>query len=146
MQNYAEIVQPHEVFESVSKKPLILAIVFTLAGLCVSSEAIFGQSAVRASQGVLDGNKIKDVKAIYPNMARVAHVQGDVVLRAAISKTGVVENLFNGQLDIIGVDDVRFGRPAGPSVPDAGSSALLLSLGIMGLVGFQRALGVRQRI
>jgi hypothetical protein len=94
MQNYAEIVQPHEVFESVSKKPLILAIVFTLAGLCVSSEAIFGQSAVRASQGVLDGNKIKDVEAIYPNMARVAHVQGDVVLRAAISKTGVVENLF----------------------------------------------------
>jgi hypothetical protein len=48
--------------------------------------------------------------------------------------------------DIIGVDDVRFGRPAGSSVPDAGGSVLLLSLGIAGLVGVQRALGVRQCI
>jgi protein TonB len=48
---------------------------------------------LRVSQGVLDGNKIRDVQPIYPNMARVAHVQGDVVLRATISKTGVIENL-----------------------------------------------------
>jgi protein TonB len=48
---------------------------------------------LRVSQGVLDGNKIKDVQPLYPNMARVAHVQGDVVLRATISKTGMIENL-----------------------------------------------------
>jgi protein TonB len=48
---------------------------------------------LRVSQGVLDGNKIKDVAPIYPPMARVAHVQGDVVLRATISKGGVIENL-----------------------------------------------------
>ena len=48
---------------------------------------------LRVSQGVLDGNKVKDVQPLYPNMARVAHVQGDVVLRATISKAGVIENL-----------------------------------------------------
>lgn len=48
---------------------------------------------LRVSQGVLDGNKIRDVAPLYPNMAKVAHVQGDVVLRATISKTGTIENL-----------------------------------------------------
>ena len=48
---------------------------------------------LRVSQGVLDGNKIKDVQPVYPNMARIAHVQGDVVIRATISKSGTIENL-----------------------------------------------------
>jgi hypothetical protein len=63
-----------------------------------------------------------------------------------ISSITINANTDSNQGDIIGVDDVRFGRPAGSSVPDAGGSVLLLSLGIVGLVGVQRALGVRQRI
>ena len=48
---------------------------------------------VRISQGVLEGSKTHDVTPQYPQMARLAHVQGDVVLRATISKTGSIENL-----------------------------------------------------
>jgi protein TonB len=48
---------------------------------------------VRISQGVLEGNKTRDVQPVYPQMAKVAHVQGDVVLRAVISKSGSIENL-----------------------------------------------------
>jgi protein TonB len=48
---------------------------------------------VRISQGVLEGNKTHDVTPQYPQMAKVAHIQGDVVLRAVISKTGSIENL-----------------------------------------------------
>jgi len=48
---------------------------------------------VRISQGVLEGNKLRDVQPQYPQMAKVAHIQGDVVLRAVISKQGSIENL-----------------------------------------------------
>jgi len=48
---------------------------------------------VRISQGVLEGNKLRDVQPQYPQMAKVAHIQGDVVLRAVISKQGAIENL-----------------------------------------------------
>ena len=48
---------------------------------------------VRISQGVLEGNNLRDVQPQYPQMAKVAHIQGDVVLRAVISKQGSIENL-----------------------------------------------------
>jgi protein TonB len=48
---------------------------------------------VRISSGVAEGNKIHDVQPTYPQMARIAHIQGDVVLQATISKTGSIENL-----------------------------------------------------
>jgi protein TonB len=48
---------------------------------------------VRISSGVAEGNKIHDVQPAYPQMARIAHIQGDVVLQATISKTGSIENL-----------------------------------------------------
>jgi periplasmic protein TonB len=48
---------------------------------------------LRVSQGVMDGQKVHDVTPVYPQMARIAHVQGAVVLRATISKTGNIENL-----------------------------------------------------
>jgi protein TonB len=48
---------------------------------------------LRVSQGVADGLKIHDVQPQYPAMARVAHIQGDVILAAIISKSGVIENL-----------------------------------------------------
>jgi protein TonB len=48
---------------------------------------------LRVSSGVAEGNKIHDVTPTYPQMARVAHIQGDVLLQATISKTGIIENL-----------------------------------------------------
>jgi periplasmic protein TonB len=48
---------------------------------------------LRVSSGVADGLKIRDVTPAYPQMARIAHIQGDVLLQATISKSGVIENL-----------------------------------------------------
>lgn len=48
---------------------------------------------LRISSGVADGHKIGGSDPIYPQMAKIAHVQGDVVLQALISKTGTIENL-----------------------------------------------------
>ena len=66
-------------------------------GSIVSSSApppkVATPQKLRVSQGVADGLKIRDVQPQYPPMAKVAHIQGDVVLQATISKSGVIENL-----------------------------------------------------
>jgi len=48
---------------------------------------------LRVSQGVMDGQILRRVEPTYPQMAKIAHIQGDVVLQATISKTGAIENL-----------------------------------------------------
>jgi protein TonB len=48
---------------------------------------------VRVSSGVSAGNLIRQVKPQYPSIARTAHIQGNVVLEAEISKEGDVVNL-----------------------------------------------------
>ncbi|HLJ28663.1 MAG TPA: TonB family protein [Candidatus Angelobacter sp.] len=48
---------------------------------------------LRVSSGVAEGNLINKVEPPYPQMAKIAHVQGDVVLQALISKQGTIENL-----------------------------------------------------
>jgi len=48
---------------------------------------------LRISSGVADGLLINKIEPQYPSMAKLAHVQGDVVLQATISKTGQIENL-----------------------------------------------------
>jgi periplasmic protein TonB len=48
---------------------------------------------LRISSGVAEGNVINKVEPPYPQMAKIAHVQGDVVLQATISKGGIIENL-----------------------------------------------------
>jgi protein TonB len=48
---------------------------------------------LRISTGVAEGLKVHDVTPAYPQMARIAHIQGDVLLQATISKAGVIENL-----------------------------------------------------
>ena len=45
------------------------------------------------AQGALDANKIHDEQPKYPAMARVAHIQGDVVLRVTVSTKGDVAEL-----------------------------------------------------
>ncbi|HEV2962918.1 MAG TPA: TonB family protein [Candidatus Angelobacter sp.] len=47
----------------------------------------------KVSSGVMEGNLIKRIDPPYPNMAKIAHIQGDVVLQATISKQGTIENL-----------------------------------------------------
>ena len=47
----------------------------------------------KVSSGVMQGNLTHRIEPTYPNMARVAHIQGDVVLQATISKQGSIENL-----------------------------------------------------
>lgn len=45
---------------------------------------------LRVSQGVMEGNLIHKVEAEYPQMAKTAHIQGDVVLDAIINKQGAI--------------------------------------------------------
>src|SRR5271155_1791323 len=48
---------------------------------------------VRVSQGVSAGLLVRRVNPNYPPLARQARIQGQVVLRAVISKDGSIENL-----------------------------------------------------
>ena len=48
---------------------------------------------LRISQGVISGQLIRKLEPRYPPLAQQARIQGQVVLNAVISKTGVVENL-----------------------------------------------------
>jgi periplasmic protein TonB len=48
---------------------------------------------LRVSQGVAEGNLLRKIEPQYPQMAKVAHIQGDVLLAATISKGGAIENL-----------------------------------------------------
>ena len=67
-----------------------------LGGL-ISSTApppkVAAPTKLRISSGVAEGNLINKVEPPYPAMAKIAHVQGDVVLQALISKQGSIENL-----------------------------------------------------
>jgi len=47
----------------------------------------------KVSSGVMEGNIIRKIDPPYPSMAKIAHIQGDVVLQAMISKGGTIENL-----------------------------------------------------
>ena len=66
---------------------------------------------VRISTGSAAGMIISQVDPVYPDEARAAHVQGTVVLRAVISKTGTVEklNVVSGPpaLMVSAIDAVR---------------------------------------
>ena len=42
---------------------------------------------------MMEGNLIRRVQPLYPTPAKLAHIQGSVVLRAIISKDGTIENL-----------------------------------------------------
>ena len=48
---------------------------------------------VRVSQGVSSGLLVRRVQPTYPPLARQARIQGQVLLRAVISKDGSIENL-----------------------------------------------------
>lgn len=48
---------------------------------------------IRVSQGVSTGRLINKVEPVYPQLARGARVQGQVVLTAIISKDGTIQDL-----------------------------------------------------
>jgi protein TonB len=48
---------------------------------------------VSISSGVMDGNLLDKVTPQYPAIAKVARIQGTVVLQATISKAGTIQNL-----------------------------------------------------
>lgn len=48
---------------------------------------------VRVSQGVTAGLVVHKVQPVYPQMAKIARVQGNVVLAAIIGKDGTIQNL-----------------------------------------------------
>jgi protein TonB len=48
---------------------------------------------VRISQGVTKGMLVHQVQPTYPTLAKSARIQGDVVLKAIISKEGQIEDL-----------------------------------------------------
>jgi protein TonB len=48
---------------------------------------------VRVSQGVSTGLRVKYVQPNYPQLAKQARIQGQVVLQAEISKDGTIQNL-----------------------------------------------------
>lgn len=60
---------------------------------------------------IMEGNLIYRVQPIYPTLARSARIQGQVLLRAIISRTGTIENLqtISGHPMLVGaaVDAVR---------------------------------------
>jgi protein TonB len=47
---------------------------------------------VRVSSGVASGNLLSPIKPIYPQIAKQARIQGQVVIQATISKAGTIEN------------------------------------------------------
>lgn len=48
---------------------------------------------LRVSQGVAQGFLVREVKPVYPPLARQARIQGAVILEAIIGKNGSIENL-----------------------------------------------------
>jgi periplasmic protein TonB len=42
---------------------------------------------------MMEGNLIYKIQPVYPPLARQARIQGSVLLRAIISRTGTIENL-----------------------------------------------------
>lgn len=50
-------------------------------------------SRIRVSGGVAQGLKIRDFRPVYPQMAKIARVQGAVVLAAIIGKDGSIQGL-----------------------------------------------------
>jgi TonB family protein len=69
-----------------------------------SKTAVALPERVNASSGVTSGLLIKRVNPVYPSDARDAHIQGTVVLRAEISKTGDMTDLelVDGPIELAG--------------------------------------------
>jgi len=59
----------------------------------VAGVALKPGDPVRVSSGTVAGMALSQPNPVYPPVAKAAHVQGVVILRAVISKQGTIENL-----------------------------------------------------
>jgi protein TonB len=64
-----------------------------ISGAPVAVPKVATPQRVRVSQGVTQGMVIHRVQPQYPQMAKIARVQGPVVLAAIIGKDGTIQNL-----------------------------------------------------
>ena len=70
-----------------------------------TAKDVVAQAArVKVASGVTTGLLIRKVNPIYPEQARTAHIQGTVVLKAEISKTGDITDLelVDGPIELAG--------------------------------------------
>ncbi|HKD44978.1 MAG TPA: energy transducer TonB [Candidatus Angelobacter sp.] len=65
----------------------------SIIGSAAPPPKVAAPKQLRVSQGVMDGQLKRRIEPTYPQMARIAHIQGDVILQARISKAGVIEDL-----------------------------------------------------
>ena len=73
------------------KRCAILIALLTIAACLFAGT---DQSApIKITPGKAEQNLQHKVEPVYPEMARVAHIQGDVILRAVINQKGKVVNL-----------------------------------------------------
>ena len=64
-----------------------------IIGSAAPPPSLPAQSKLRVSSAAMEANLLKRVEPVYPTLARVAKIQGEVRLQATVSKTGVLENL-----------------------------------------------------
>jgi TonB family protein len=79
-------------------KKYLVAALLLLIGFASSAAAQVSTPRVRTSDSIMQSLIIKKVAPVYPPLARQARIQGVVVMKVQISKTGDVENiqLFSG--------------------------------------------------
>ncbi len=77
---------------------LLATYVFLTCVLSLAAAQVSPPLRVRVSEGVEEGLILNKVKPIYPPLARQARIQGTVILKVLINKSGDVENmqLFSG--------------------------------------------------
>ena len=86
------------------KNIYLITILFTCLSPALAQQSDTGQPSqtpppvassqrVRVSAGVAEANLQQKVNPVYPQMAKIAHISGDVVLQVAIGKDGAVENI-----------------------------------------------------
>ena len=64
-----------------------------IIGTPVAVPKVAAPTRVRVSSGVTAGMRVRNVDPTYPQMAKIARVQGPVVLAAVIGKDGTIQNL-----------------------------------------------------
>ena len=69
--------------------PLLLLVLFT----SLAASQVIAQQRVRAAESVMAARLVTKVAPVYPALARQARIQGTVILRVVINKSGDVENI-----------------------------------------------------
>jgi TonB family protein len=80
------------------KRHLVVTLLLLICFALSAAAQVSTPQRVRASDSIMQGLIIKKVAPVYPPVARQARIQGMVVLKVQISKTGDVESiqLFSG--------------------------------------------------